>query len=91
MEMVVGHFGHLGFVSSSEASFSFPRLMVTLASAAVKRAQADATTRSLAPMNMGDYMDPMFFNEAESVVLVWLGRRLIWSFMIWNVDIIASL
>ncbi|CZR52478.1 uncharacterized protein PAC_02355 [Phialocephala subalpina] len=38
MDMVVGHFGHLGFLSAQEMAFSFPRQIVMLASTRAKKA-----------------------------------------------------
>jgi hypothetical protein len=42
MDMIVGHFGHLGFLSAQEMAFSFPRKIVMLASTTVRKAQQQA-------------------------------------------------
>jgi len=39
MDMVVGHFGHLGFLSAHEMAYSFPRQIVMLALTTAKKAQ----------------------------------------------------
>lgn len=63
MEMVVGHFGHLGFISA-ETTFSLPRQMVNLAAAVVKEArQHTATPLSL---DLDIFMiEPNFFSDVD--------------------------
>lgn len=39
MEVIVGHFGYLGFASRSDLTFQFPRKIVSFAREVVKRAR----------------------------------------------------
>lgn len=53
MDMVVGHFGHLGFLSASEAASSFTRQLVMIAYTTANKAQQQAMSQEAANGNRG--------------------------------------